>query len=108
MDGTFTRILGPLGGSSSSASMTLTGRGGGWRRAAAGRGQRRWRERQACIEFADGQENVEMHEVVRSGPTLGMGRPDTAVYYKRPGKVYALKTLTKQSILKVDQTTLPR
>lgn len=61
-------------------------------------------------EFAagPGQENPAMNrDMFDKGPTLGIGAFGYVqlVHYKETGKVYALKTLTKKSILKTDQLT---
>ena len=60
------------------------------------------------FEFAEGsgQENPAMHrDMFDQGPTLGIGAFGYAqlVHYKKTRAVYALKTLTKKSILNTDQ-----
>ena len=60
------------------------------------------------FEFAEGpgQQNPAMNrDLFDTGPTLGIGAFGYVqlVHYKKTGKVYALKTLTKKSILKTDQ-----
>lgn len=60
------------------------------------------------FEFAEGsgQENPAMHrDMFDQGPTLGIGAFGYVqlVHYKKTRAVYALKTLTKKSILNTDQ-----
>ena len=111
---TFTRILGPLGEILKFREYDADGKevaaGGEAAAGGEGGGGVAGEEANLHFEFADGagQENVEMHrDLFDQGPTLGIGAFGYVqlVHYKETGKVYALKTLTKQSILKTDQFT---
>jgi cAMP-dependent protein kinase regulator len=107
---TFTRILGPLGEILKFREYDADGKeivkAGG---AAADEGPAAASTAANLhFEFADGpgQENPAMNrDVFDKGPTLGIGAFGYVqlVHYKKTGKVYALKTLTKKSILKTDQ-----
>ena len=107
---TFTRILGPLGEilkfrEYDAAGKEIVKAGG----AAADEGPATGSAAANLhFEFADGpgQENPAMNrDLFDKGPTLGIGAFGYVqlVHYKKTGKVYALKTLTKKSILKTDQ-----
>lgn len=106
---TFTRILGPLGEILKFREYDADGKeikkaGGG----AGADGPVAAEATNLHFEYAEGpgQENPTMHrDLFDKGPTLGIGAFGYVqlVHYKKTGKVYALKTLTKKSILKTDQ-----
>ena len=109
---TFTRILGPLGEilkfrEYDADGKEITKAGGG----AAEAGPAVVEAANLHFEFAEapGQTNPSpMHrDMFDKGPTLGIGAFGYVqlVHYKKTNKVYALKTLTKKSILKTDQFT---
>lgn len=106
---TFTRILGPLGEILKFREYDADGKeimkAGG---AAEDEASVESAPASLHYEFAEapGQENLAMHrDMFDKGPTLGIGAFGYVqlVHYKQTGKVYALKTLTKKSILKTDQ-----